>query len=647
MCGIAGVFAGEAGVTSLAATVDAMSQRLLHRGPDDGGNWVDTVAGIALGHRRLAIIDTSTGGRQPMASPSGRYTIVYNGELYNFHEIRTVLQQAGVQFRTSSDTEVLLAAIETWGLRAALGRAVGMFALALWDSADQTLSLVRDRAGEKPLYYGRVGGNYAFASELKAFNAIPGFRAKIDPLALRQYLQRAYVPAPLSMIDGVGKLPPGHVARLSRTRPHGIKVELQPYWQLPPPTATTGVSYDDARMQAELLLANAVHSQMVSDVPLGAFLSGGIDSTAIVALMQEASPEPVRTFSIGSTESAYDEAQFASAVARQLGTQHTELYASAQEARAIVPDLARIYDEPFADSSQIPAVLVSRLARQHVTVALTGDAGDEVFGGYNRYSFAPRAWARVRFLPPPVRAVLGGALAAVPSATWDTLGRLGQRVGGIAEVRLLGEKVHKLARAMSALDQAEFYDRLASCWLRAPVRGHESSSVPSWFHIPEHLLLPDQFVNFMMHVDFLTYLTDDILVKVDRAAMSIGLESRVPLLDHRLVEFVGTLPIEYKLTARSTKRILRDIAYSRVPQEMLDRPKSGFGVPIDVWLRGPLREWAEQLLRPSVLQDDGLLDVAAIQRAWREHQAGYKLRHHELWAVLMFQAWRIEFNAFA
>jgi asparagine synthase (glutamine-hydrolysing) len=389
-------------------------------------------------------------------------------------------------------------------------------------------------------------------------------------------------------------------------------------------------------------LSQAVHDQMVADVPIGAFLSGGIDSTVIVALMQDQSARTVRTFSIGSTEQEYDEARYASAISRHLGTDHTELYVSPAEALAVVPELARIYDEPFADSSQIPMVLLARLARQHVTVALSGDAGDEVFGGYNRYSFAPRVWASLGRFPVGMRSLLAAGIRALPPELWDRLGGMVARMGRREGIRLLGEKMHKLARAVPAADHVDVYRRLASCWLVPPVAARVSKKFPRWYTVPDSLYAADNFIEYMMLLDFVSYMADDILVKVDRATMSAGLESRIPMLDHRLVEFMGRVPVSHKLAGGVSKRILRDIAYARVPRELIERPKTGFGVPIDRWLRGPLKDWAESLLSVSSLKRHGLLDVSVVRSVWSQYLHGRSPRHHELWAVLMFQAWMEE-----
>lgn len=644
MCGIAGVLGRPRSTRNPAELATAMAARLIHRGPDDCGSWTDDSAGVALAHRRLSVIDTSIGGHQPMLSPSGRYTIVYNGEVYNFRAIREELARQSVGFRTESDTEVLLAAIETWGLEAALRKMTGMFAFALWDSRERALMLVRDRLGEKPLYFGVLDGYLAFASELKAFRAIPRFDDHIDPLALHLFTRYAYVPAPRTILAAIRKLPPGHTATVRLHDDETLRVHLNAYWRADQHVAERLMSYDDALREAEALLSRAVRSQMVADVPIGAFLSGGVDSSVVVALMQEATSIPVRTFSIGSPESAYDEAQYARAVARHLGTDHTELYVTSADALTVVPELARIYDEPFADSSQIPMVLVSRLARRHVTVALSGDGGDELFGGYNRYSFAPRVWGGARRIPRAVRATLATMMCAVPPAAWDRIESLVARSIGERGVRLLGEKVHKLARALPAAGHEELYRRLASCWVQSPLLGQSEETAAPWFQVPGSLEPVASFSRLMMYLDLVTYLPDDILVKVDRATMSTSLEARVPMLDHRVVEFALSLPLQHKISTSTSKRILRDIEYARVPRTLLDRPKSGLGVPIDGWLRGPLRDWAEALLSRPRLAEQGIFDAEIVRCAWDQHIAGSRPRHHELWAVLMVQAWLDEYT---
>lgn len=640
MCGIAGVLTHNRAPFDPAQISQEMASALTHRGPDDCGAWGDPVAGIGLAHQRLSIIDTSSEARQPMRSPAGHLTVTYNGEIYNFLELRTELQREGVRFRTQSDTEVLVAAFECWGTAAALKRLVGMFALAVWDARDRSLTLARDRAGEKPLYWGLVDHNLYFASELKSFRRIPGFKGIIDCEALQLYCQYAYVPAPRSIYESIHKLPPGHWLQARRTEDGMLRTELSRYWQLEVSTEAPRCSYAEAQEHAEALLKQAVRGQMVADVPLGAFLSGGIDSSAIVALMQEQSTAKIRTFSLGSTESAYDESHFAADVARHLGTEHVELRVSPVEAMEIVPQLGSIYDEPFADSSQIPTTLVSRLARRSVTVALSGDAGDEVFGGYNRYVFAPRVWNAIGRWPPYIRGLAADGLALLSPAQWNRLVAGTARLTGKREFGLPGEKLHKLARAIHARDRRGLYERLTSCWVDSPLAGPASHQSSSWYQIPEVLETdPGRYVDLMMYLDFVTYLPDDILVKVDRASMSASLESRVPCLDHRLIEYMSTLPAAYKMKPGASKRILRDIAYSRVPASLLDRPKMGFGVPIDVWLRGPLRDWAQDLLSSSSLNAHGLFNNEKIASAWREHQRGDRLRHHELWAILMFQSW--------
>lgn len=654
MCGIAGFLApggSTAGPQETDALLRRMGQAIAHRGPDDTGVWIDGDAGLGLVHRRLSIIDLSPAGHQPMHSAGGRYVLVFNGEIYNHGAIRAELERVvpGQRWRGHSDTETLLAAIEVWGVVPAVERCTGMFALALWDRETRRLQLARDRVGEKPLYYGWHGRGPArallFGSELKALRAHPSFgadgEAEVDRDALLLFMRHGYVPAPWTIHRGVRKLPPGTIASFDAGTEAPV---IEPYWSavetmLRGHAAPLDLGPDEAVDRLEALLRDAIGRQMVADVPLGAFLSGGIDSSTVVALMQSQSQTPVRTFSIGFHEQGYDEAQHAKAVAHHLGTDHTELYVTPAEAMDVVPRLPEMYDEPFADSSQIPTYLVSALARRHVTVALSGDAGDELFCGYNRYAITERMWSRIAAVPMPVRRLAAALLTAVPETGWNRLGAAAGRVLPAGHrVNRLGNKVHKGAQAMLGHNSDALYLRTVSQWADpAPLVPGATEPHTLLTGAPTPLAaLPD--VPRMMAYDLLTYLPDDILVKVDRAAMAVSLETRVPLLDHRVIEFAWQLPLALKLRGGLSKWPLRQVLYRYVPRALVERPKMGFGVPIDAWLRGPLREWAEDLLAPARLRDHGLA-AAPIRAAWQSHLDGSANAQYPLWNVLMYQAW--------
>jgi asparagine synthase (glutamine-hydrolysing) len=640
MCGITGILARPE-VKSLEYSVGRMTDALYHRGPDDTGIWVERAAGIALGHRRLSILDLSTAGHQPMVSAGGRYVIAFNGEIYNHFELRQAPRESshGLVWRGHSDTETLLAAFEYWGVEETLRRAVGMFAIALWDCRDRVLTLARDRMGEKPLYYGWQGDTFLFGSELKALKAHPAFLASIDRGALALLLRHNYVPAPYSIYEGIFKLPAGTCLQLGEGQRHA---EPEPYWSLAE-VAERGIANpftgfdEDALTELEQHLGKAVRGQMLSDVPLGALLSGGIDSSIISAVMQANSQQPVRTFTIGFDERDYDEATHGRAVAKHLGTDHTELRLSGNDALALVPEMPTMYDEPFADSSQLPTHLVMKLARQHVTVALSGDGGDETFGGYNRYIHVPRVWKRTGWMPQLMRSSLGAGLTALPSDMINRFaGPLARRIG----VAQPGDKAHKLGRRlhdMSSMD--DLYVSLVSEW-------PQSGNIVLGGQMPANLLqergrwpkLADPVAR-MMALDGLTYLPDDILVKVDRAAMAVSLETRAPFLDHRLVEFAWTLPMHMKIRDGSGKWLLRRLLDRYLPRALMERPKMGFGIPLDQWLRGPLREWAEELLNEDRLKMEGYLNPVPIRQAWNDHISGKSNYGYRLWSVLMFQAW--------
>lgn len=643
MCGITGFWAPSLG-RDAQDVLREMTSAIQHRGPDDEGQWLDADAGLALGHRRLSIIDLSPEGHQPMASVSGRYVMVYNGEIYNYRDIAAELQsRRAIRFRGHSDTEVLLAALEEWGLLPTLERMAGMFALALWDRKDRVLHLTRDRMGEKPLYYGKGGGGVMlFGSELKALRAHPQWRSTVDTGALALLMRHNYIPAPYSIYRDIRKVIPGTVVSFSA--PEAPPRE-QVYWDLRR-AAEAGLASPLQGSDAEIIaefergLRRTIREEMISDVPLGAFLSGGIDSSTIVALMQQESGRPVQTFTIGFHESEYNEAQHARAIAQHLGTDHTELYVTPQQAMSVVPRLPELYDEPFADSSQVPTFLVAQLARQSVTVSLSGDGGDELLGGYNRYFLGQRLWRALRPLPMPARRLMARGMTALPARRWDSLYR-GAAVALPSRLRLSvpGDKIHKLAGLLAVESQEAMYRELVSHW-REPallVRdGAEPDTVLTdrarWPELPT-------FTHKMMFLDAVSYLADDILVKVDRASMGISLETRAPFLDHRLVELAWRIPLDRKVRDGEGKWLLRQILYRHVPRALVERPKMGFGIPIDRWLRGPLKDWAAELLRPERLNAEGFFDNALIEEKWNEHQSGQRNWQYLLWDVLMFQAW--------
>lgn len=654
----------------LRQTVEAMADALLHRGPDDGGAWADEASGIVLGHRRLAIVDLSAAGHQPMHSASGRWVMAFNGEIYNHIALRVSLQEVGAApaWRGHSDTETLLAGFEHWGVEDTLQRCVGMFAIALWDRERRTLTLARDRFGEKPLYYGWVGHGdqraLVFGSEMKALWAYPGFDAPVCRQALAQYLRFMYVPAPRSIYQGIYKLEPGCLLTVRGAPPaqapaqplrpgqaHG-SLQVQRWWSLASKveaaTASPIVDEGDAVRQLESQLSEAVRLQSLADVPLGAFLSGGVDSSTIVALMQRQAVRPVKTFTIGFDEAGFDESPHALAVARHLGTDHHAMRVSAQMAQDVIPSLPHMYDEPFADSSQIPTHLVCQAARQQVTVALSGDAGDELFGGYNRYFWGPRIWNRLQALPYPARHALGRLMAGVPVQAWNAMGS--PFMGSTGGVARLGDKLHKLAERLQKVHNLnDLYRSLVSEWSdpAALVRGAAGEAVFEPVSLlddplPQHGVLEDPLP--MMFQDALSYLPDDILCKVDRAAMACNLETRVPFLDHRVVELAWRLPLHMKVRGRVGKWALRQVLYKHVPRELIERPKAGFAIPVGLWLRGPLRAWAEDLLAESRLQAEGYLHPGPVRRAWAEHLSGRRDHTAKLWSVLMFQAWLVTHN---
>jgi len=573
-----------------------------------------------------------------MVSPSGRFVIIFNGEIYNHLDLRKDLaEKSNYSWRGHSDTETLLAGFDVWGIEETVKRSIGMFAFALWDKQEQTLTLGRDRVGEKPLYYGWQCETFLFGSELKALRAHPSFSAEIDRNSLTLFMRHGYVPAPYSIYQNIYKLPPASLLTVSLQNKNPL---IKTYWS-GAEIARNGAKNqftgtpEQAVDELETLLKSAVKQQMMADVPLGAFLSGGIDSSTVVALMQAQSPRPIKTFSIGFHEEAYNEAQHAASVAKHLGTEHTELYVTPQQAMAVIPRLPKLYDEPFADSSQIPTFLVSQLARSHVTVSLSGDAGDELFCGYNRYKLTASLWSKISVFPLPIRRMIAAAITSISPAVYD-------KISGVLRFRKfanLGDKIHKGANVLCSKNIGELYMKFVSQWHEPEelvIGGREPATI-----LTGNVLNLDGLddIEKMMALDLLTYLPDDILAKVDRAAMGVSLESRVPFLDHRVVEFAWKLPLEYKLRDGVTKWALREVLYRHVPKELIERPKMGFGVPIDKWLRGELRDWAEELLSEERLTLEGYLNPAPIRKKWKEHLSGKRNWQHQLWNVLMFQSW--------
>jgi len=642
MCGIAGFFESSRnrGVDECEEIVQRMTSALAHRGPDDEGTWTDADAGMALGHRRLAILDLSAEGHQPMHSADGRYVLTFNGEIYNFQELRRELENSGQGFRGHSDTEVMLAAFCQWGLLPAVKRFVGMFAFALWDRAEGRLHLVRDRAGEKPLYYGWAGDAFVFASELKALRVYPLWKGRVNRQALALLVRHGYISAPHCIYEGIYKLLPGCSLTLTPAQIRDRTTDAPvPYWSAPS-IAEAGLAdafkgnEQEAKDRLLTLLQQSVAEQMVADVPVGAFLSGGIDSSLVVAIMQAQSRRPVKSFSIGFEQEAFNEAHFAKAVARHLGTDHTELYVQSAEAREVIPELPCIYDEPFADVSQIPTVVLCRLARKHVTVSLSGDGGDELFGGYNRYREAERLWKVIGRIPQSARN-LARHLKSVSRAGLNLRFSPGP-------VRYLLNRAWNLSDVLSVSTDRSLYQMLMSpnrepgAWLRKTKESEfQHDALPTWERLPELL-------QRMMCLDLVSYLPDDILVKVDRAAMAVALETRIPLLDHRIIEFAWSLPSSFK----QGKWLLRQLLYRHVPQSLVDRPKRGFGAPIAEWLRGPLRDWAEDLLGATRLRQEGFLEPRVIREKWQEHLSSKRDWSAALWHVLMFQAWLDQQRAF-
>jgi asparagine synthase (glutamine-hydrolysing) len=646
VCGIAGILdpAAATGADRLGGLASTMASSLVHRGPDDSGLWVDADAGVSLGHRRLAVIELGPGGAQPMVASGGRWVVAYNGEIYNHVEVRHRLECGGTRFRSGSDTEVLVAAVERWGVDKALDACEGMFAAALWDRRDRHLHLVRDRFGEKPLYYGWVGTLFAFASELKAMRTLPGFAPELDRRAVAGYLRHNCIPAPDTIYRGVRKLLPGHLVTLTRESTPGGLPEQRCYWSAAEaverarqhPLSATDAELTD---RLESTLSDSVGSRMVADVPVGAFLSGGIDSSAIVALMQRHASGSVRTFTVGFADRSFDESAEAAAVARHLGTDHTAVEIGDAEAVDVISRLPDIWDEPFADVSQIPTYLVSQVARQQVTVSLSGDGGDELFAGYNRHAWLDRVWGRAAGFPTGARRSAGAALGRIPPALVERVGRATSVLPVGWQVRNPSNKVAKLARVLAASDPEDAYQALTTHWpnSRSLVLGAEPLHTAQ-----DSRISPVQGAGIteqMLWLDLVGYLPDDILAKVDRAAMAVSLETRVPFLDRRVLDLAWSLPLDAKLRGGRTKWLLRQVLDRYVPATLVDRPKMGFGLPIGSWLRGELAPWAEHLLDERRLRAQGVLDPLPVRRAWDLHRSGRRDLGYELWDVLVLQSW--------
>jgi asparagine synthase (glutamine-hydrolysing) len=652
MCGITGFLGGDCtNITLNESTLLDMADRLLTRGPDSSGIWLDSSAKIGLAHRRLAILDLSVAGHQPMNSGSDRYVITYNGEIYNNSEIRHDLTGARLQpkWRGHSDTETLLAAFDAWGIKETIRRVKGMFAIAVWDKECEELSLVRDRIGEKPLYYGWQGSGskrtFLFGSELKALKKHSSFTNQINRASLALYMRYCYVPTPHSIYEGIKKLEPGTILTVSLNQ---NSCRSEKYWDaldvvVKGAKDPFGGHKIEITNNLDTVLKKTVSQQMMADVPLGAFLSGGVDSSAVVALMQTQSSRPIKTFTIGFEEAGFNEAEFAKSVAEHLKTEHTELYVSSEDALNVIPKLPELYCEPFADSSQIPTFLVSSLAREHVTVSLSGDGGDELFCGYNRYVFADKLWKGLNLVPAAGRILIGRTIENLPTGTWNkaisAIDRMTPRkFNGIS----WGDKLQKGAGVIGSKNLHDLYMRLVSNWQdpSSVVIGAEERQKA--FSTDDSLLAELDDITKMMAVDMVSYLPDDILVKVDRAAMGVSLETRVPFLDQDVFEFASKIPLEMKLNKGVGKSVLRDVLYKYVPKDLIERPKMGFGVPVGVWLKGPLKDWAEILLDESLLAQQGFFHVDVVREMWSEHIAGTRNWQSQLWAVLMFQAWFIE-----
>ncbi len=628
------------------AIVQAMRDTMTYGGPDDAGSFYDPESGLALGHRRLAILDLSSFGHQPMLSSSGRWVIVFNGEVYNYRQLAKELESDGRRFKGHSDTEVILEAVEAWGVEKAVSRFIGMFALALWDRVQRTLYLVRDRIGIKPLYYGWIKKKLVFASELKALRSHPGFEANIDQEALCLFFRHNYIPAPYSIYQKTFKLPPGRILTITQEGLLSGKIEAFDYWSVQD-KVRQGLgnpfpgTEKEAEEELEKLLREAVSLRLIADVPLGAFLSGGIDSSTVVALMQAEANAAVHTFSIGFDHPAYNEAPFARKIADHLSTDHTEMYVTDREAREVIPQLPSIYDEPFSDSSQIPTYLLCKLTRRYVTVSLSGDGGDELFCGYDRYLLGEVLWRRIGWMPVGFRKGLCNILLSLTPSTWEgIIQKISFLLPPLFKTARPGDRIYKLAASLLFSRRSDLYLWLVSHW-REPahlVLGVDQEPV-NIFDRGQCISVGHDFLQEMQYWDLTYYLPDDLLTKVDRASMAVALEARVPLLDHRVVEFAWRLPLPFKVKKGRGKRILRKILSRYVPERLFERPKMGFGVPIDSWLRGPLKDWAEDLLNEERIRKEGYLNPIPIREKWLEHQSGKQNWQYHLWDVLMWESW--------
>ena len=674
MCGITGIYLNDGRAHGgLEKTVTEMANTLEHRGPDDVGVWSDAQKCIAFGHRRLAIVDISASGHQPMTSSSKKYVVALNGEIYNHYQLRQELDliNPGFQWKGHSDTETLLEAFEVWGINETLNKVVGMFAIALWDTGAHSLYLIRDRFGEKPLYYGWIktdhGKVFSFGSELKALRAYPGFQNNISRNALKQYFKYMYVPAPYSIFEGIYKLEPGSMISMNvppQNEPtkllhakddedilyDGLKISKWYKFKVAVSENAKKLITDEfeATSLLEAQLKETIKIQSLADVPLGAFLSGGIDSSAIVALMQNQSSTPIKTFTIGFDEAQFDESQYAQAVASHLKTDHHEMRVTSNDALSLIPQLPHLYDEPFADSSQIPTYFVSQAARKEVTVSLSGDAGDELFGGYNRYLWAPQLWKKINWMPFPARKVLGKTLRKIPIEFWDKIGDYYNFVRSDSKgVTRLGDKVTKTALRLNNVDSLDaLYKSLVCEWPNTDalvkVDSEGSENVSALIDLIEDPLPKyglKESESRMMYWDTISYLPDDILCKVDRAAMGNSLETRVPFLDHRVVELAQRIPLNIKIKNSIGKSVLRNILFKHVPRELIERPKAGFGIPLGSWLRGPLRPWVEELININRLEREGYLQPDLVNKIWKEHLSGKRDWSFRIWSVVIFQQW--------